>query len=32
MPFAGIGGALTDAERTCINDWALAATQGRISQ
>ena len=32
MPFAGIGGALTDADRMCINDWALAATQGRISQ
>jgi hypothetical protein len=32
MPFADIGGALSEAERTCINDWALAATQGRISQ
>jgi len=32
MPFVDVGGALTPSERMCIDDWALAATQGRISQ
>ena len=32
MPFVDIGGALSDADRTCINDWALAAIQGRTTQ
>jgi hypothetical protein len=32
MPFVDIGGPLSDGDRACINDWALAATQGRISQ
>lgn len=32
MPFVDIGGALTSEDRACIDDWALAAIQGRISQ
>lgn len=32
MPFADIGGVLSASDLACINDWALAATQGRISQ
>jgi hypothetical protein len=31
MPFAGIGGALTPADMTCITEWSLAAIQGRIN-
>jgi hypothetical protein len=30
MPFGGIGGAITPDEMTCLNDWATAATTGRI--